>query len=445
MQLLKQSTAATLKIGPFLDSTDGITAETGLTISQADVRLSKNGGNIAQKNEASACTHDELGYYDCDVDATDTATLGRLLLAVSESGACPVWHEYMVVTANIYDSLCSTEHFDVNVAEISDDSAAADNLESACDNYSVTRGLSGTALPAAAADAAGGLPISDAGGLDMDAILEDTAEIGAAGAGLTAVPWNASWDAEVQSECADALAAINLDHLLYQPVSDESNLGDGGGNEVVASTIMSLILASDNDADGFNYTTDSLEAIRDKLTDIEADTNELQTDDIPGTLATIDGKIDTIDGIVDDIVADTNELQTDDIPGTLATMDGKIDTIDGIVDDIVADTNELQTDDVPGLIGALNDISAADVNTQVSDVMKTDTISEMSQGAPTATPTFEEAVMYLYMALRNRADANTSGTPDYKIFYNDAGTAIWKKAITDDGSDYSEAKGISGA
>jgi hypothetical protein len=35
--------------------------------------------------------------------------------------------------------------------------------------YSTTRGLAGTALPNAAADAAGGLPISDAGGLDMDA------------------------------------------------------------------------------------------------------------------------------------------------------------------------------------------------------------------------------------------------------------------------------------
>lgn len=44
---LKQSTAATIKVGPFLDSTDGDTAETGLTISQADVRLSKNGGNMA--------------------------------------------------------------------------------------------------------------------------------------------------------------------------------------------------------------------------------------------------------------------------------------------------------------------------------------------------------------------------------------------------------------
>ena len=40
-----------------------------------------------------------------------------------------------------------------------------------------TRGMAGTALPAAAADAAGGLPISDAGGLDMDSIKTDTAAI----------------------------------------------------------------------------------------------------------------------------------------------------------------------------------------------------------------------------------------------------------------------------
>lgn len=37
---------------------------------------------------------------------------------------------------------------------------------------SATRGLSGTALPNAAADAAGGLPISDAGGLDLDTYIK---------------------------------------------------------------------------------------------------------------------------------------------------------------------------------------------------------------------------------------------------------------------------------
>lgn len=44
---------------------------------------------------------------------------------------------------------------------------------------------------------------------DVDAILTDTAEIGAAGAGLSAVPWNAAWDAEVQSEVNDGLVAYD--------------------------------------------------------------------------------------------------------------------------------------------------------------------------------------------------------------------------------------------
>lgn len=46
--------------------------------------------------------------------------------------------------------------------------------------WSTTRGLAGTALPDAAADAAGGLPISDAGGLDLDTKLANTNEVTAA-------------------------------------------------------------------------------------------------------------------------------------------------------------------------------------------------------------------------------------------------------------------------
>jgi len=52
---------------------------------------------------------------------------------------------------------------------------------------------------------------ANGGRLDLivDGILADTAEIGSAGAGLSAIPWNSSWDAEVQSECADALNAYD--------------------------------------------------------------------------------------------------------------------------------------------------------------------------------------------------------------------------------------------
>lgn len=114
---LKQSTAVTIKFGPFVDENDGKTAETGLTIAQADIRLSKNGGNIAQTNNATGGTHDELGFYDIPLDTTDTGTLGSLLVAVHESGALPVFQYFMVVPANVWDSMFGADKLDVSVTQ----------------------------------------------------------------------------------------------------------------------------------------------------------------------------------------------------------------------------------------------------------------------------------------------------------------------------------------
>ena len=125
-QWIKQSTAATIKLGPFLDDTDGKTPETGLTISQADIRLSKNGGAFAQSNNAAGATHNENGYYDVPLNATDTNTLGTLRVAVSESGALPVWQDYMVVPANVWDSMFGASTLNVNVSTMS--SAAVDSI-----------------------------------------------------------------------------------------------------------------------------------------------------------------------------------------------------------------------------------------------------------------------------------------------------------------------------
>lgn len=130
---LKQSTAVTVEVGPFLDDTDGKTAETGLTITQPDIRLSKNGGTFAQKNSAGTASHMENGYYAVALDTTDTDTVGRLRLHIAESGALPVWMEFMVLPANVYDSLVGdTDTLDVNVTSI-DSSAIDDILDEAID------------------------------------------------------------------------------------------------------------------------------------------------------------------------------------------------------------------------------------------------------------------------------------------------------------------------
>lgn len=86
----------------------------------------------------------------------------------------------------------------------------------------------------------------------------------------------------------------------------------------------------------------------------------------------------------------------------------------------------------------------AQVNTEVVDVLTVDTIAELAQAAPTATPTVVTALMLLYMALRNRMDIDTGGGTDFKEIYNDAGVVITKKTLTDDGTVYSEAEMATG-
>ena len=105
---IKQGATPTLVLGPALDSTDGVTAETALTIAQADVRLSKNGAAFAQINESTSATHMENGYYSKLTNATDTGTLGILSVAVAESGALPIRQDYLVVTADEWDRLHDT-------------------------------------------------------------------------------------------------------------------------------------------------------------------------------------------------------------------------------------------------------------------------------------------------------------------------------------------------
>ncbi len=105
-----------------------------------------------------------------------------------------------------------------------------------------------------------------------DNILVDTAVIGTLGAGLTGIPWNSAWDAEVQSECTDALNAYD------PPTKTEMDTAHG-------------LLATEAKQDIIDTNVDS----------VLVDTGTT----LPATLSTIEGKIDTVDGIVDDILVDT--------------------------------------------------------------------------------------------------------------------------------------------
>ena len=281
---LQANTAVDVLIGPFIDDTDGKTAETGLTLSQADIKLSKNGQALAQKNDDTAAAHDANGYYNCELDATDTNTEGTLTLIVHESGALPVRMDFMVLSQAAYASLVTAKdsgYMDVNVKAVSEDTTAADNLESACDNYSVTRGLAGTALPAAAADSAGGLPISDAGGLDLDAKLANTNEVTAARMGAL----------------TDLIDGGRLDLILDAIVADTNELQtdwvNGGRLDLLIDALYAAIITN---AAGVDIAADII-ALKAETATILADTNELQGDLVNG--GRLDLLIDAIKAAID--------------------------------------------------------------------------------------------------------------------------------------------------
>lgn len=111
------------------------------------------------------------------------------------------------------------------VADIESDATAilADTNELQTDNIPGTLATLATAAALATVDS------------NVDAILVDTAVIGAAGAGLTAIPWNSAWDAEVQSECADALTAYD------PPTKAELDSGLAGLNDLDAAGVATAV------------------------------------------------------------------------------------------------------------------------------------------------------------------------------------------------------------
>jgi len=236
---------------------------------------------------------------------------------------------------------------------------------------SVRAGL--TALPNAAADAAGGLPISDAGGLDLDtqigtdidAILADTNELQTDDVPSLIAALNDLSAAEVNAEVDTALADIHLDHLLATDYDPTSKPG-------VATALLNELVEDDSGvsrltANALEQTAGAamlaLETAR--LTELlyEAKTGGGASSSFLADLTENDG------GTYRFTANALEEAPTGGSAPTVEEIRAEMDSNSTQLAAIVADTNELQTDDVPGLIAALNDLSAAEVNAEVDTAL----------------------------------------------------------------------------
>lgn len=142
MRFLKTNTATRVTVGPFLDKTDGITPEVSLTATNEHLTLMVDTGGVPTlvldadatasggNNDFVHVTNDDAGFYDLELTAAQLNYVGRAMLSINYvTDHCPVFHEFMILSAQAYDALYGTGNFSADVIAISGDTTAADNCE----------------------------------------------------------------------------------------------------------------------------------------------------------------------------------------------------------------------------------------------------------------------------------------------------------------------------
>jgi hypothetical protein len=268
--LLREDTASqAVSIGPFLDPADG-TAEGGLTIDAADVRLKVNGGADAAKN-SGGCTHDINGMYDCTFDATDTATVGRLNVSICEAGAVCVRQNFQVVEEAIFDACCV---------------AAATGA--------VTVASGGIAAAAFAA-----------GAIDASAIAADAI-------GASEIAANALTTAEI------ATGAISADEVADDAIDAGAIAANALTTAEIATGAISSDEVADNAIDAGAIATDAITAAKIASAAIAAD--EIATDAI-GSAEIATGAIDAA-ATAADFSTEVQDADVESVNGATLTGDG---------------------------------------------------------------------------------------------------------------------------
>lgn len=160
---LKQSTASQeIPLGPFVDDADGDTQMTALTIANTDIQIWKTGSTSFDDKNSGGATHRENGRYTCVLDATDTDTVGPMIVYVHVADALPVKQECVVLPANIFDSMFSSDKLEVDVVQIAGSTVNTASAQLGVNVVSMAAdSITASALAAAAVDEILDDPITD--------------------------------------------------------------------------------------------------------------------------------------------------------------------------------------------------------------------------------------------------------------------------------------------
>ena len=130
--VLRQSTGLVIRVGPFVDATDGVTPETGITLGAADqAEILKAAG--AATADISAATWAAVtgadGWYNLTLTTSHTDTIGELVIVIQDSSVClPVFVRCQVIEEAVYDAMYAASATPITLAQINAevDTALAD-------------------------------------------------------------------------------------------------------------------------------------------------------------------------------------------------------------------------------------------------------------------------------------------------------------------------------
>jgi len=116
--------------------------------------------------------------------------------------------------------------------------------------------------------------------------------------------------------------------------------------------------------------------------------------------------------------------------------------VNGIANDTITATSiaagAITSSEAPNLDAAVSTrATPAQVNSEVLDVLNTDTFAEPGQEAPPATTTLIKKIGYLYKFLRNKI---TQTSTTLSVFADDAATVDQKATVSDDATTYTRGE-----
>lgn len=177
---LRQNTATIVTVGPFFDKTDGVTLETGLTITNERITFTVDdptggaaptlvldnvtGATSGTSNDLNYITNCDAALMQLELAAANVNYVGRAVLTITDAANhCPVFHFFNILTQEEFDAKYGTGNRRADVIAISGDSGAADNCEAMFDGTGYAGGTAklgidvvnwkGSAAPAMTGDA----------------------------------------------------------------------------------------------------------------------------------------------------------------------------------------------------------------------------------------------------------------------------------------------------